>query len=255
MRVSPLTIDRAVEKTRTWVKEGSTRFVSIADVNTVVSAATDKNLMKVQNSADMTTTDGMPLVWILKQRGYKNIERVCGPELMPAILDMAAKEGFSNYFYGCTDEVLKTVKSNLKKVFPELKIAGSYAPPFRKLTEQENDQIINEINKCNSQLVWVGLSTPKKEIWMYENKDKLNNCVMFGVGAAFDYIVGSIKRAPKWMQKNGLEWLFRLFQDPRRLWKRYLITYPKFPWLLIKEYLKSRNQNRVENPGKGYRIR
>ena len=236
-RVNPLTIKEAVAQIKIWVRQGSTYFVSIASLNNIISAVKEKSLLTVQNSADMTTTDGMPLVWILKLRGYKQIERVCGPDLMPAVLEMAEREGFSNYFYGCTDEVLETMKNNLKKMFPKLKIAGSYAPPFRKLTEKESREIVHRINKCNSQLVWVGLSTPKQEFWMYENRDKLKDCVILGVGAVFDYVAGNIKRAPMWMQSFGLEWLFRLIQEPKRLWKRYLVLYPRFPLLLMKEFL------------------
>lgn len=237
VRVNPLTINEAVAQIKIWIEKKSTYFVSIASINNIISAVKENSLITVQNSSDMTTTDGMPLVWILKLRGYKNVERVCGPDLMPAVLEMAEQEGFSNYFYGCTDQVLQTMKNNLIKMFPGLKIAGSYAPPFRKLTEKENRQIIDSINKCNPQLVWVGLSTPKQEFWMYENRDRLKNCVIIGVGAAFDYFAGNIKRAPRWMQNFGLEWLFRLIQEPRRLWRRYLVLYPRFPLLLMKEFL------------------
>jgi N-acetylglucosaminyldiphosphoundecaprenol N-acetyl-beta-D-mannosaminyltransferase len=236
-RVNPLTIKEAVTQIKIWVTQKSTYFVSIASINNILSALKESSLVAVQNSADMTTADGMPLVWILRLRGHKHIERVCGPDLMPAVLEMAEQEGFSNYFYGCTDEVLETMRNNLKKMFPGLKVAGSYAPPFRKLNEEENREVIDRINRCNPQLVWVGLSTPKQELWMYENRGRLKDCVIIGVGAAFDYFAGNIKRAPKWMQSFGLEWLFRLVQEPRRLWKRYLLLYPRFPFLLMKEFL------------------
>ena len=236
-RVNPLTIKEAVTQIKIWVTQKSTYFVSIASINNILSALKESSLVAVQNSADMTTADGMPLVWILRLRGHKHIERVCGPDLMPAVLEMAEQEGFSNYFYGCTDEVLETMRNNLKKMFPGLKITGSYAPPFRKLNEEENREVIDRINRCNPQLVWVGLSTPKQELWMYENRGRLKDCVIIGVGAAFDYFAGNIKRAPKWMQSFGLEWLFRLVQEPRRLWKRYLLLYPRFPFLLMKECL------------------
>ena len=236
-RVNPLTIKEAVTQIKIWVTQKSTYFVSIASINNILSALKESSLVAVQNSADMTTADGMPLVWILRLRGHKHIERVCGPDLMPAVLEMAEQEGFSNYFYGCTDEVLETMRNNLKKMFPGLKITGSYAPPFRKLNEEENREVIDRINRCNPQLVWVGLSTPKQELWMYENRGRLKDCVIIGVGAAFDYFAGNIKRAPKWIQSFGLEWLFRLVQEPRRLWKRYLLLYPRFPFLLMKEFL------------------
>lgn len=235
IKVNPLTISESVQQIKRWISKGSTYFVSVSSVNNVVSALKNHDLMKVQNSADMTTTDGMPLVWLLKLLGYKNIERVSGAEFMPAVLEMAEKEGFSNYFYGCTNEVLETLKVKLRKKFPELRVAGCYAPPFRELTERENRRIIDIINEKNPHLVWVGLSTPKQEIWMYENRDKLKNCVMLGVGAAFNFITGKTKRAPKWMQNAGLEWLFRLTKEPRRLWKRYLIGNATFVLFVLKE--------------------
>lgn len=240
IKVNPLTIGKAVLQIKAWIAKGSTYFVSISSVNNIVSALKNHDLMKVQNCADMTTTDGMPLVWVLKLLGYKNIERVSGAEFMPAVLEMAEREGFSNYFYGCTDDVLEALKAKLRKKFPKLQIAGSYSPPFRKLTEEENRQIVDRINEKKPHLVWVGLSTPKQELWMFENRDRLKNCVMLGVGAAFNFITGKAKRAPKWMQDTGLEWLFRLIREPKRLWKRYLIGNTVFIYFILKELLNER---------------
>jgi len=238
IKLTPLTIQGAVFQIRKWLKERSTCFVSVSSVNNVVSAYWDRKIKQIQNSTDMTTTDGMPLVWALKLKGYREIERICGSDLMPAVLEMAEKEGYSNYFYGGTNNCLKKLEYNLKKKFPKLKIAGSYSPPFKKLNEEENRWIIENIKQTNSRLIWVGLSTPKQEEWMYRNKKNLNDCVLIGVGAVFDFIAGNVRRAPYWMQMSGLEWLFRLMHEPRRLWKRYLIGNMVFLWLVLKELAK-----------------
>lgn len=238
ININPLTIKEATEQIRAWIKQGSTHFVSIASVNNIISASRDKKLKRIQNSADMTTTDGMPLVWFLRLCGYKDIDRVCGIDLMLTVLGITEKEGFSNFFYGCTDKTLDSLENSLKRIFPKLKIAGKYAPPFRPLTEEENIEIVNRIHRAKPQLIWIGLSTPKQEFWMYENRGRLRDCVMIGVGAAFDFVTGKIRRAPKWMRDMGLEWFYRLIQEPKRLWRRYLMGNSIFIMLLLKEFFK-----------------
>lgn len=233
MKVNPSTYSQTVEQIETWIQKEQTKFISIAAVNNLVCALKDPQIMAIENRADMVTTDGTPLVWILKKRGYKNCSRVYGPTLMLHVLKMAEQKGHGIFLYGCTDELLDKLIENLKKQFPQLNIAGRHAPPFRPLTDQESDDISKEINDSGAQLVFVGLSSPKQEVWMDAHKKKLNKVVMLGVGAAFLFHAGEVKQAPPILQKLGLEWLFRLVNEPKRLWRRYLIGNSYFIWKLL----------------------
>ena len=157
------------------------------------------------------------------------MQRTTGPSYMEAILKISEQKGYSHYFYGSTEETLEMLSEQLKVKYPDLKIAGIYSPPFRPLTEQEDAEVISRINETRPDFVWVGLGAPKQEIWMADHQGKING-FMVGVGAAFDYMAGNIKRAPKWMQKCNMEWFYRLMQDPKRLFKRYWHTNTKFIW-------------------------
>ena len=175
----------------------------------------------------MSLPDGKPLSLISKKRGFKEAERVTGPDLMEELFNISEKMGYKHYFYGSTQETLKTLKEKLNDKYPNMKIVGMHSPPFRKLTEDEDKEIIELINNSNPDFIWVGLGAPKQEIWMYEHKNKLTG-LMIGVGAGFDYHADNISRAPKWMQNMSLEWLYRLIQDPKRLFYRYMNTNMKF---------------------------
>ena len=192
----------------------------------------DEQYRKVQNEAFLAVPDGKPLVLVCKKRGFADAGRIAGPDLMPKILKLSQEKGYSHYFYGSTEKTLTLLKEKLLKSYPDLKIAGMYSPPFRQLTEEEDRQIIRQINESRPDFIWVGLGAPKQEIWMNAHKEKVNG-LMLGVGAAFDFHAGTVKRAPGWMQEWCLEWLFRLCQDPKRLIKRYLKTNTKFLWLTL----------------------
>ncbi len=210
-------------------------YVCISNVHTTVMASEDEQYRRVQNEAVMALPDGKPLVLACRKKGFKNAKRIAGPDLMPGILNTSQKYGYTHYFYGSTEETLELLKKKLLKKYPDIKIAGMYAPPFRPLTEMEDEVIIKQINDTAPDFIWVGLGAPKQENWMNSHKGKLNG-VMLGVGAAFDFHAGTVKRAPRWMQEWCLEWLYRLWQDPRRLFKRYLETNTKFIWrILFKE--------------------
>ncbi|MFC1584927.1 WecB/TagA/CpsF family glycosyltransferase [Fibrobacterota bacterium] len=234
MKVNPLTYERAVSRIEKWLKGGGTKFVSVAPVYNLVCALRDPELMEIENQADMVTTDGMPLVWILKSRGYRDCGRVYGPVLMLKVLEMAEAGAYPVYFYGCTDEVLALLSAKLKARYPGLVIAGYHAPPFRPLTEEENQTVVDKIAECGARIVFVGLSSPKQERWMFHNRNKLENCVMLGVGAAFMFHAGKVRQAPPFIQGLGLEWLFRLVMEPKRLWRRYLFGNSYFIWRLIR---------------------
>lgn len=207
-------------------------YVCVSNVHTTIMAYNDLYYRNVQNSAAIAVPDGKPLSLVCRIRGYKNAQRVAGPDLMPEILRLSEEAGYRHYFYGSTEQTLGALERNVRKNYPKLNVAGTYSPPFRKLTKEEDERIIAEINASKPDFVWVGLGAPKQEQWMYEHRGKING-VMLGVGAAFDFHAGTAKRAPKWMQECYLEWLYRLIQDPRRLLMRYVRSNAQFIWLIL----------------------
>lgn len=213
-------------------------YICVSNVHTTVMSYEDESYKAIQNSGFMALPDGNPLSIVSKKRGFKEAERVTGPDLMEEIFKISEEKGYSHYFYGSTQETLDTLKQKLNEKYPNMKIAGMYSPPFRKLTEEEDIEIVNSINTTNPDFIWIGLGAPKQEIWMSEHKYKVNG-LMLGVGAGFDYHVGNILRAPKWMQRTSLEWLYRLIQDPKRLASRYAKTNIKFIYLILKTTLYS----------------
>lgn len=210
------------------------QFICLSNVHTTVMSEKDAEYRKIQNSAFLALPDGSPLALVQRLRGYRSAEQVAGPDLMPALWKATEHTGQSHYFYGSTPETIAALEKNLREKYPDLKIAGMEAPPFRLLTEEEDAQAVERINASGADIVWVGLGAPKQEKWMYEHRNKIH-AVMFGVGAGFDFHAGTVKRAPDWMRRHYLEWLYRLVQDPKRLWKRYVQTNGKFILLSIKD--------------------
>lgn len=216
------------------LKNKNGNYICVSNVHTTVMAYENTYYRKIQNESFMSLPDGKPLSVICKKRGYKNTERVTGPDLMGEIFGISEEEEYTHYFYGSTEETLTKLKKKLYEKYPKLKIEGMYAPPFLESAGEENAEIISNINGISPDFLWVGLGAPKQEIWMYKHRNKINS-LMIGVGAGFDYYAGNIKRAPKWMQNLSLEWLYRLIQDPKRLLKRYFRTNFKFI-LYIRKY-------------------
>lgn len=208
------------------------KYICVSNVHTVVMSYEDEKYRNIQNSAAMVLPDGKPLSVVSRLRGYKEAQKVSGPDLMPAMFRVSEEKEYTHYFYGSTEETLGKLKEALLKQYPKLKIVGMYSPPFRPLTQEEDEEMIQQINDASPDFIWIGLGAPKQERWMYAHKDKLCG-VMLGVGAGFDFHAGTVKRAPVWMQKCGLEWLHRLTQDPKRLFKRYVVTNSKFLWLIL----------------------
>ena len=202
-------------------------YICVSNVHTTVMAYDNKDYLNVQNSSALSIPDGGPLSSVGRRRGHVEMKRTTGPDLLNEILKISVKNNYKHYFYGSTDETLDKLNKSIKEKYGDVNVVGMYSPPFRKLTSEEDDAIIKMINDTKPDFVWVGLGAPKQENWMYEHKHKIN-ALMIGVGAAFDYLAGNIKRAPKWMQKLNLEWLYRLMQDPVRLFSRYLYTNFKF---------------------------
>ena len=209
------------------------KYICVSNVHTTVMSYENEEYKNVQNSAILRLPDGKPLSSVQRKRGYRNAERVTGPDLMERIFK-DSNEKITNYFYGSTEETLNILESKLKDKYPNLKVSGFYSPPFKALTKEEDEKIIKMLNDSGANIVWVGLGAPKQENWMYEHMNKIN-ALMIGVGAGFDYHAENIKRAPKWMQKCSLEWLYRLLQDPKRLFKRYMKTNFKFIKLVSRE--------------------
>lgn len=209
-------------------------YICVSNVHTTVMAFRDKAYRSVQNSAAMALPDGQPLSIVSRLRGYPQAQRVPGPDLMPAILNLSQEKGYSHYFYGSTEDTLKKLEKVLRTRYPALKIAGMYAPPFRKPTPEEDEADVRRINASGADFVWVALGAPKQEQWMYEHRDRVKG-LMIGVGAAFDFIAGTVKRAPRWMQSLCLEWIFRITQDPGRMLPRYLNTNFAFVYHVCRE--------------------
>lgn len=215
-------------------------YISVCPVSTVMECQRDPLMLTSVNSAALVTPDGMPIVWLARLRGFADVRRVYGPDLMLEICRISSQKGYRNYFYGSSQETISRLQEKLKILFPCLNIAGAYSPPYRPLSEAEDEEIIRMINNARADILWVGLGSPKQDIWMYQHRDKINVPVMAGVGAAFDFISGAKKQAPRFMQKTGTEWLFRLCAEPKRLWKRYVLGNTRFLYLLGKEIMKER---------------
>lgn len=215
-------------------------YICVSNVHTTVTAYRDEEYRKVQNNAAMNIPDGKPLSIVQRNSGHKNAGRVPGPDLMPEIFRLSEKKGYRHYFYGSRQETLDALKVKLAKEYPELKIVGMYSPPFRPMTEEEDEKAIRDINESRPDFIWIGLGAPKQEKWMAAHDGKVCG-VMLGVGAGFDFHAGTIKRAPLWMQEFCMEWLFRIGQDPKRLFPRYLDTNFSFVFYLFREWLKGAN--------------
>ena len=207
-------------------------YICVSNVHTTVTSYEDASYCAVQNGGLMAIPDGGPLSTLGQKRGHKNMERTTGPSLMGEIFRISTEKGYRHYFYGSEEETLELLYQKLTERYLGIQIVGMYSPPFRTLTEQEDKAVIARINETNPDFVWVGLGAPKQERWMAAHQGKING-LMIGVGAGFDYYAENIKRAPIWMQKHNLEWVYRLAQDPKRLFKRYWSTNTKFIWNAI----------------------
>lgn len=230
--VSTINMPVAITTILGWIRNRSAQYVCVRDVHGLMRAREDPALLAIHHHAGMITPDGMPLVWTLRARGYADAARVCGADLVAALCDATQATGARHYFYGGKPGVAERMAAELVKRYPALQVAGTGTPPFRPMTEEEDAEAIRVISDARADIVWVGISTPKQEFWMRDHVGKIPGAVLFGVGAAFDFYAGDVKRAPRWMHPLGLEGLHRLLSEPRRLWRRYLILAPKFVLLL-----------------------
>lgn len=231
--VSLVNMHSAVANILKWVRSGQSQFVCVRDVHGLMRAVEDPDLMALHFDAGMITPDGMPLVWLSRWRGHGDVGRVCGADLVDALCEASVKAGVSHYFYGGKPGVAERMVDRLTQKYPGLQIAGVGTPPFRPLTAEEDAEAVAQINAAKPGVVWVGISTPKQEFWMRDHVNSIPGATLIGVGAAFDFHSGDVKRAPRWMHHRGLEWLHRLASEPRRLWRRYLVLAPKFVLMQI----------------------
>ena len=220
-------------------------YVCVANVHMCMEAFDDPGFRSIVNNADVVIPDGRPLVWAQRLLGDRDAQQLRGMDLMFMLCEAAVRDKVPVGFYGASEAVLGRLVAGLKQQFPSLNVVLQIAPPFRSLTAGEDSQYVDQINRSGVRFLFVGLGCPKQERWMAEHKESLN-CVMLGVGAAFDFIAGNKRHAPRWMQVCGLEWLFRLMCEPRRLWRRYLIQNPRFIWYFVRQMATVKREKRKE---------
>jgi exopolysaccharide biosynthesis WecB/TagA/CpsF family protein len=226
-------IEEAVQHVINHIEDLRGQYICFSNVHTSVMAREDSEYLNVLNSAAMVFPDGTPIANIGKKLGYQGLERVAGPDFMQRMFRDTMDGKVSHFFYGSTEETLTALKENLEKTYPGINIKGMYSPPFRALSKEEDEADVRMLNESGADIIWIGLGAPKQEKWMNAHKDAVHG-VMMGVGAGFDFHAGTVDRAPMWIQKIGLEWLYRLFQDPGRLFKRYFVTNIKFIWYRLR---------------------
>jgi len=215
--------DGALRSIHRWARFRQSRTICCCNVHSVISVRRDVAVYSAIHGADLVTPDGMPIVWMMRRLGFATQQRINGPDLMWKACAMAARQRLAIFLYGSSDATLLALQACLRKHFPDIRIAGVISPPFRNLSVIENECMVARINRSGASLVFVSLGCPRQELWMAQHRGRVR-AVMIGVGAAFDYHAGTLTRAPAWMQAHGLEWLYRLCVEPRRLWKRYALT-------------------------------
>lgn len=238
--ISTINMKMALDQITKCIESNQFHYICVTGVHGIMEAQKDETFRSILNHAFLNVPDGMPTVWIGRWKGIRYMNRVCGPDFMLEMMKVATKKGYTNYFYGGKPGVSEKLRDRLTAKFPGLKVVGTCSPPFRKLTDEEEKRLAEDIRRVKPDLFWVGFSTPKQEHFMYAHLGKIETKVMIGVGAAFDFNAGLVKRAPKWMQRISLEWFYRLCMEPRRLWKRYLVNNPLFVWNFALQYFKIR---------------
>ena len=239
--LSAINMNRAIDLAESWIATGKSAYVCMTGVHGVMEAQSDAHLRSVLNGAFLNAPDGMPMSWVGWLQGHRQMDRVYGPDFMANLCRLSLSKGYRHYLYGGQPGVAQELKAALQKRFPGLQVVGTYTPPFRSLTRDEEASLLEDVGNAKPDILWVGLSTPKQECFMAEYVDRLRVPLLVGVGAAFDFHTGRIDDAPTWMKRMGLQWLHRLLQDPARLWKRYLRNNPVFVWRILLQLFKLRN--------------
>ena len=233
VRLHPMQFASAVDLMEQWISQGRPRYVLFPGSDMLAASQRNPRQRAILNAADLTATDGMMLVRLCRWLGARDAERVYGPDVMLELCRRSAGKGHRHFFYGGAPGVAEELVARLQKRFSGLLVAGTYAPPFRRLSEGEFADVTRLINDSGADIIWVGLSTPKQEIWIADARSKLNAPLVLGVGAAFDFHAGSARQAPQWVRSAGGEWLFRLCAEPRRLWRRYTLQLARFLGLFV----------------------
>ena len=244
--ISSISLDELLSLFEQWIAAHQDRYVVFRDVHGVIAARTNQDLDLAHKQADIVAPDGMPLVWALRATRAR-ASRVCGPDTLLATCEYGLSRGWKHYFYGGAPGVAEKLVSELHLKYPGLSVVGIQCPPFRQLTPEEDEQACAKIRAAQPDLIWVCLGTPKQEIWMSQHQGKCGGAIMLGVGAAFDFHALLVRRAPRWMQRAGLEWMVRLLTDPKRLWRRYLVMAPAFAALATWEAIQRRRSSRYQS--------
>ena len=250
VHVSAICMDDAIATISEWIARKEPNYVCVRDVNGVMESDRDGTLKAINNQAGMVTPDGMPLVWLAHAKGQKHVRRVYGPDLMLEVFKESESRQWTHYLYGGRPGIGAVLETKLNERFPNARIVGICDPPrtesgvFRDLTSAEETQLLGDINAAAPDIVWVGIGTPRQERWMARYRGQLDAPVLIGVGAAFDFHSGVVRQAPRWMQRSGLEWVFRLLSEPRRLWRRYLRNNPEFIFKIALQAVGLRTGNR-----------
>jgi len=239
VKISAVDLKSAVGLADRWISlTAGHGYICATGVHGVIEAHADSKLRGILNHAFINAPDGMPMTWVGRLQGLREIDRVFGPDLMMAMCRLSVERGYRNFLYGGKPGVADLLSESLQNKFPGLQVVGTYTPPFRNLTPEEEKEVLARVRVSRPHILWVGLSTPKQERFMAQYVDYLEVPLMFGVGAAFDFHTGSIRDCPAWVKRAGLQWLHRLMQDPRRLWKRYLLNNPAFLWHIAWQLLR-----------------
>jgi N-acetylglucosaminyldiphosphoundecaprenol N-acetyl-beta-D-mannosaminyltransferase len=243
VNVSAIDLPRAVELADQWIAAGRPGYICMTGVHGVMEAKRDPELRAILNGAVLNAPDGMPMTWVGRMQGFREMDRVFGPEFMAALCRHSVERGYRNFLYGGKPGVAELLRANLERRFTGLQVVGTYTPPFGTLTEAQEEGICGLIREARPHIVWVGLSTPKQERFMARSVDRLAAPLLVGVGAAFDFHAGLLSDSPHWVKRAGLQWAHRLLQDPRRLWRRYLRNNPAFLWQVARQLAGARRSD------------
>lgn len=236
--VSAVNMEMAVSRIDGWIERREPNYVIAVPAHCIVECLRSEKLRKIYNRAGMVTPDGMPIAWICRLMGHSHVDRVYGPDLMMAVCERSVRRGYRHFLYGgWPPEVVEQLAVKLRERFPGIQIAGTYAPPFRPVTPEEDAMIVEKINAARPHIVWIGLGAAKEEYWSEAHVGRLGAPVLIGVGAAFDFHSGVKPQAPRWMMRAGLEWFFRCLTEPRRLVPRYMRDNPIFIWSILRQAL------------------
>ena len=243
--ISALTMGELLSMIDGWIVRRERHYLCTLDVHALMESQSAPDVRHIYQSASIVTPDGVPLVWLLRRAGYRQADRICGPDLMPALFERSQHASYRHFLYGASESTLVLLKRNLLARFPAATIVGCYSPPYRALTAQEERDTVSRLNEAAPDIVWVGLGAPKQDRWMGAYRAKLNAPVLIGVGAAFDMMAGTVKRAPRFMQRTGCEWAFRVMQEPGRLWRRYLGCNSRFAIMVVNDQLRHLRDKRA----------